>query len=120
MIASEIARIEAAMSLTGPPAAETHPVTAPSPAICRQSRSGCAAVGDDRDRIARRLNDDIIRGLFGIGLRLQATAQLADGAMRARLDSSIQDLDLTIAEVRGAIFDLPRPLTVSIDDLEIA
>ena len=70
------------------------------------SQAACrAAVSDDRDRIAQHLNDDIIRGLFGVGLRLQATAQLADLAVQTRLVLAIHDLDLIIAEVRSVIFD---------------
>lgn len=76
------------------------------------SQSACrAAVSDDRDRIAQRLNDDVIRGMFGLGLRLQATAQLADVAVQARLVLAIHDLDLIIAEVRGVIFDTDHPGT---------
>ena len=70
------------------------------------SQSACrAAVSDDRDRVARRLNDNVIRGVFGVGLRLQATAQLAEGTVQTRLKLAIHDLDLIIAEVRNVIFD---------------
>jgi hypothetical protein len=84
--------------------------SSPEPAS-RDSPSACnAAVTTDRDRIAQRLNDDVITGMFGVGLRLQATAQLADGAVQARLEIAIRDLDLIIAEVRCVIFDrTPRP-----------
>ena len=80
-------------------------------------RSACiAAVDDDRDRIAQRLNDDIIRELFGVGLRLQATAQLADDTVQGRLHVAIRDLDLIIAEVRNVIFDRKARLHQSFDD----
>lgn len=87
---------------------DTSPATG---AVLRETSNGdsqaaCrAAVSDDRDRIAQHLNDDIIRGLFGVGLRLQATAQLADLAVQTRLVLAIHDLDLIIAEVRSVIFD---------------
>ena len=81
------------------------------------SQSACrAAVSNDRDRIARRLNDDVIRGMFGVGLRLQATAQLADGTVQTRLELAIHDLDLIIAEVRNVIFDR-NPGRLSSDEL---
>ena len=84
----------------------------------RDEQSACsAAVRDDRDRIARRLNDDVIRGMFGVGLRLQATAQLVDGAVQARLELAIHDLDLIIAEVRGIIVDRNPGLQLSSDEL---
>jgi signal transduction histidine kinase len=76
-----------------------------------------AAVSNDRDRIARRLNDDVIRGMFGVGLRLQATAQLADGTVQTRLELAIHDLDLIIAEVRNVIFDRNPGLQLSSDEL---
>ncbi len=70
------------------------------------SQAACiAAVNDERDRIAQRLNDNIVRGMFGVGLRLQATAQLADFAVQDRLVLAIRDLDMIIAEVRSVIFD---------------
>jgi signal transduction histidine kinase len=80
--------------------------------------SACrAAVSDDRDRIAQRLNDDVIRGMFGVGLRLQATAQIADVAVQARLVLAIHDLDLIIAEVRGVIFDRNPSMQLSSEEL---
>lgn len=70
------------------------------------SQSACvAAVRDERDRIAQRLNDDVIRAMFGVGLRLQATAHLAAGSVQARIELAVRDLDLIITEVRGVIFD---------------
>lgn len=78
----------------------------------------CSAdVSDDRDRIAQRLNDDIIRGMFGVGLRLQATAQLTDGNVQARLVLAIHDLDLIIAEVRSVIFNRNPGMHLSSDEL---
>ena len=90
--------------------------TAPQ-AGSHSSRSACsAAVSNDRDRIARRLNDDVIRGMFRVGLRLQAAAQLVDGTVQARLELAIRDLDLIIAEVRGVIFDHNAGLHLSSDE----
>jgi signal transduction histidine kinase len=74
-----------------------------------------AAVADDRDRIAQRLNDDVIYTLFGIGLRLQATAELVDDAPRHQLELAIHDLDLAIAEVRDVIFNRAKPAALNRD-----
>ena len=61
----------------------------------------------DRERIARDLHDTVIQRLFAIGLGLQATIKLvSDPAVAARLSVAIDDLDTTVREVRGAIFDL--------------
>lgn len=75
-----------------------------------------AAVDRDRDRIARRMTDDIIREMYAVGLRLQATAQLADSTVRVRLEVAVGELDLIIAEVRNVIFDCPSRLHPSYDD----
>ncbi len=65
----------------------------------------------DRERIARDLHDTVIQQLFAIGLSLQAVAPLADGALRDRLQSAIDDLDETIRQVRTTIFALePAPV----------
>ena len=68
-------------------------------------RLGCtAAVGDDRERMAVRMNDEVIRRLFGTGLHLQATAQMTAGAARERLEIAIDSLDTAIVELRKVIF----------------
>ncbi len=82
------------------------------------TRAACvAAVREDRDRIARRLNAGIIRGVFGATIRLSATAAMSNGAMRARLQLSIDDLDLIIAEVRATIFDCAQGSLHAVDEL---
>jgi signal transduction histidine kinase len=75
----------------------------------KAARPTCAAVADDRDRVARRLNDDVISGLFSIGLRLQAVTELVEGTARARIELAISDLDVAIAQVRNVIFDRAEP-----------
>ncbi len=67
------------------------------------------AVVSDRARIARDLHDVVIQRLFATGLHLQGVALLAGGAEIAeRLDDAVNDLDLTIKDIRGTIFDLER------------
>jgi two-component system, NarL family, sensor histidine kinase DevS len=61
----------------------------------------------DRERIARDLHDTVIQRLFAIGLSLQATLRLVpDKNAAARLMTAIDDLDATVRDVRGAIFEL--------------
>lgn len=113
----EIPPNESRMTLTISPAGEPFAAEFPRQVGTSDYESACtAAVSDDRDRIAQRLNDDIIRGMFGVGLRLQATAQLADIAIQARLVIAIHDLDLLIAEVRGVIFDRDPGMHLSSDE----
>lgn len=65
------------------------------------------AVLEDRDRIARDLHDVVIQRLFAAGLTLQSTIR---GAMPpesvARLDAVVDELDITIRDIRRTIFAL--------------
>ena len=68
------------------------------------------AVLGDRERIARDLHDVVIQRLFAAGMYLQTTAQLAGNPkVRTRLDTVVDDLDTTIRDIRGAIFELRGP-----------
>ncbi|MCW2845489.1 MAG: hypothetical protein JWN22_3405 [Nocardioides sp.] len=68
------------------------------------------AVISDRERIARDLHDVVIQRLFATGLQLQGVAMLAtDPEVAERLDRAVSDLDLTIRDIRGTIFELQRP-----------
>ena len=70
-------------------------------------REACAnAVAHDRERIAEGLYDTVIHRLFAAGLQLQATCQLVDVPTQARIETTIDLLDTTIAELRKAIFSL--------------
>ncbi len=65
------------------------------------------AVVSDRDRIARDLHDVVIQRLFAAGLHLQKTRSMADDdILGARLDLTMKDLDQTIRDIRGTIFEL--------------
>lgn len=76
-------------------------------------REACAtAVAHDRERIAEGLYDTVIHRLFAAGLQLQATCQLVDVPTQARIETTIDLLDTTIAELRKAIFSLTESTTV--------
>ncbi len=64
---------------------------------------------EDRERIARDLHDTVIQRLFATGLSLQAATRLvtrdADRAIE-RIAAAVDDLDVTIKEIRSAIFGL--------------
>jgi signal transduction histidine kinase len=64
---------------------------------------------EDRERIARDLHDTVIQRLFATGLTLQGTVPLVrSDPERAseRIQVAVDDLDLTVKQVRSAIFGL--------------
>jgi signal transduction histidine kinase len=67
------------------------------------------ALLEDRERIARDLHDSVIQRLFATGLSLQGAAGLirTDPAAAAeRVEGAVDDLDLTVKQIRSAIFGL--------------
>ena len=62
--------------------------------------------GTDRLRIALGVNDIVIRHLFSISLSLHTTRAMVTNEAQIRLDSSINELDAAIGELRTLIFDL--------------
>ena len=63
----------------------------------------------DRQRIARDLHDHVIQRLFASGLSLQGLSAAADPATAARLMTVVDDLDMTIQQIRTLIFRLQAP-----------
>ncbi|MGD0321879.1 MAG: GAF domain-containing sensor histidine kinase [Acidimicrobiales bacterium] len=71
-------------------------------------------LSEERERIARNLHDTVIQRLFAVGLALQsATRLLGRPEAQDRLQSSIDDLDETIRQIRTTIFAISRPRRVS-------
>ncbi len=67
------------------------------------------ALVEDRARIARDLHHTVIQRLFATGLSLQGTAMLipTDPARAVdRVEAAVDDLDITVKEIRSAIFGL--------------
>ncbi len=62
---------------------------------------------DDRERIARDLHDTVIQRLFAVGLSLQGaiTRAESDPAVE-RIQLAIDEIDLTIRDIRSSIFAL--------------
>lgn len=67
----------------------------------------------DRDRIARNLHDLVIQRLFATGMGLEGAANLIDvdpADAAARVRRAVDDLDVTIKEIRTTVFALQQPV----------
>jgi signal transduction histidine kinase len=66
----------------------------------------------ERERIARDLHDDVIQRLFATGMSLQAVAQrVGDPVDAERIARAVEELDVSIRQVRSTIFELHRTAT---------
>jgi PAS domain S-box-containing protein len=77
------------------------------------------ALVDDRERIARDLHDTVIQRLFAVGLSLQsALTRLANDPALERIELAVDEIDMTIRDIRSAIFALHtrRPFSDSLRD----
>ena len=73
----------------------------------RRSDAERLTVFEDRDRIARDLHDLVIQRLYASGMKLQGTLpMIARPAVEERVSSVVNDLDMTINDIRQAIFSL--------------
>ena len=64
---------------------------------------------EERERIAKDLHDGIIQSVFAVGMNLQGAAILAGSPeTAARIESSVEELDKVIRDLRNYIFGL-RP-----------
>ncbi|MFI1964506.1 GAF domain-containing sensor histidine kinase [Streptomyces pathocidini] len=67
------------------------------------------AVYEERDRIARDLHDLVIQRLFATGMMLEGAQRKAeDSDVRAGIGRAVDELDVTIQEIRTAIFALQQ------------
>ncbi|MDE3008747.1 MAG: GAF domain-containing sensor histidine kinase [Acidobacteriota bacterium] len=68
-----------------------------------------STLNEERARLARELHDTVIQRLFGVGLALQLTlAGSLDEHSREHVNDALDDLDVTIREIRTTIFEIDR------------
>ena len=68
-----------------------------------------STLSEERDRLARDLHDTVIQRLFGVGLALQISlSSVLDDAVRTRINNVLDELDLTIHEIRTTIFEIDQ------------
>ncbi len=79
---------------------------------------------NERERLARDLHDTVIQRLFGVGLTLQiALGRPMDDAVRDRVNHCVDELDITIRQIRTTIFEIDQddeesgPLSLRIEAL---
>jgi signal transduction histidine kinase len=66
-------------------------------------------LSEERERLARDLHDTVIQRLFGVGLSLQiALGRQMDDAIRDRITHCVDELDITIREIRTTIFEIDQ------------
>ena len=67
------------------------------------------ALTEERERLARDLHDSVIQRLFAVGLGLQLSLTKAmDPEVRSRINSTLDELNETIHDIRTTIFDIDR------------
>ncbi|MBO3747756.1 GAF domain-containing protein [Streptosporangiaceae bacterium NEAU-GS5] len=65
---------------------------------------------EDRDRIAKDLHDVVIQRLFAVAMSLMSIVRLVERPEAvSRLQSSVDELDATIRQIRSTIFALQAP-----------
>jgi signal transduction histidine kinase len=110
---------------TGPPVVDTPDValveTFAGQAALALERAGAQqqremlAVLSDRERIARDLHDVVVQRLFAAGTQLVSTNRMIiKPQVRERVDQVVDDLDLTIRDIRGTIFQLQSPISAEL------
>jgi signal transduction histidine kinase len=66
-------------------------------------------LAEERERLARDLHDTVIQRLFGVGLALQnSLPAIAEDVVRERINSVLDELDITIQEIRTTIFEIDQ------------
>lgn len=67
-------------------------------------------LAQDRDWLAERMNDIVVRRLFSAGLALEAVVGLmGDHRAAGTVQEAISELDLAVRDLRDTVFDHHQP-----------
>lgn len=78
---------------------------------------------EQRDQIARELNEHVVQRLFAIGLSVEAIAhRVYEEPIRRRLLQNVADIDETVRQIRSSIFSLvvPGPAMRTLQEVVLA
>ena len=90
--------------------ASIRPTRDPSPGWAGDQAEAALVLVQDRDRIAKGMNDLVVHRLFAAGLALETALGLIGGHPGAgKVHEAIGELDLAIREVRNVVFDHRQP-----------
>jgi len=66
-------------------------------------------LAEERERLARDLHDTVIQRLFGVGLALSNSLPgILEDDVRARIEDVLDELEMTIQEIRTTIFEIDQ------------
>jgi signal transduction histidine kinase len=66
-------------------------------------------LAEERERLARDLHDTVIQRLFGVGLALRnSLPAITKVNVRAQIEEILDELDMTIQEIRTTIFEIDQ------------
>jgi hypothetical protein len=87
------------------------PAKDPAPGRADDPAEVILHLAQDRDGIARALNDIVMHRIISAGLALETTLGLLDGHRGAagKVRAAIGELDLVIRDVRNVLFDHHQP-----------
>ena len=97
-------------ALPEPDEASIRPTRDPPPGRAGDWADAMLLLVQDRDRIARGMNDLVVHRLFAAGLALEmALGLMGDHPGAGKVQEAVGELDLAIRDVRNVVFDHQQP-----------
>jgi signal transduction histidine kinase len=93
-----------------PDEASIRPTRDPPPGRAGDEADAMLLLVQDRDRIARGMNDLVVHRLFSAGLALEiALGLMGDHPGAGKVQDAVDELDLAIRDIRNVMFDFHQP-----------